>query len=202
MLAEGPLTPNAAEPPIPDDTGRDELEREPPAATPPLTMDWAQLLAQWGTTLAIGAGALSLIVLVSLSGLLRADLIGLESLGRPGRQLLRWLGRVVPSAVTAAYRELERAARWLGLNLPAHLTPRERALELNLALPDAAPAVDTITAQYMAEQYSPYPEAANGSLAQRAWQGIQRQVWTEGLRRGVGRLIRGWSERLGSGLPK
>ncbi|MBL8056212.1 MAG: hypothetical protein JNK29_05910, partial [Anaerolineales bacterium] len=202
IVADTPLTPNDAEPPVPDDAGRDPQEREPEAAAARPGVDWGQLLQRWGTTLAVGGGGLALLILVSLSGLLRADLIGLESLGRPGRQVLRWLGRVVPSAVTMAYRELERAARWLGLKLPANFTPRERAVELTTALPQAAAAVDTITAQYMAEQYSPYPEAANGQLAQRAWQGIQRVVWTEGLRQAVRRAAARWRERLADRLPK
>ncbi|MBP7691570.1 MAG: hypothetical protein KA764_06620, partial [Anaerolineales bacterium] len=189
---------NATAAPAPTrDLSREGLEPETGNSNAAAGPDWAALLAQWGASLAAAAGVLSLAVLLSLSGLLRADLMGLESLGRPGRQLLHWLGRAVPTAVTIAYRELERAARWLGLALPNTLTPRERAGELNAALPEAQPAVDLITAQYMAEQYSPYPEMASGSLAHRAWTGMRRLVWVTGVRRAVGRWVgrRGWPPR-------
>lgn len=171
------------------DLARENEDRDTPVGVNLIPTDWAALLLRWGTSAAAGAAALGVLLLISLSGLVRANLVGLESLGGPGRQLLRWLGRAVPSAVTIAYLELERAARWLGLRLPESLTPRERAGLLGQNLPPAALAVETITAQYMAEQYSPYPEAASGALAQRAWAGIRRLVWVEGVRRAWQQLI-------------
>jgi transglutaminase-like putative cysteine protease len=167
----------------------------PDDATPPEAsanrplFDWA-LIVRWGTNLGVVLGVLAVLMLAAIVVLLRFNLIGLESLGQPGRRLLQWMGRAVPSAVTRAYLELERAARWLGLKLPDHLTPHERAAALNDALPHTQAAVDTITSQYVAEQYSPYPEYANGQKALDAWRGMRRSVWREG----IGRFFRRWTE--------
>lgn len=195
VVADAP-SPNGTAAPAP--TRNPEFDRGPLGPVdPPSTLgrDWLALAARWGTSLAAGAGIGVLLVVLGLGGLLRANLLGLESLGRPGRQILRWLGRVVPSAVSAAYRELERAARWLGLSLPAHLTPRERAAALNAVLPEAGPAVDTITAHYMTEQYSLTPEAADGAQAYRAWVSLRPLVWVQGLRRAAGRVWAGLRPR-------
>lgn len=178
---------DAAQPQRPE---RDELDEDAGAQNTPAGVDWGALLARWGANLGLGALVVGLLGLGGLTFLLRANLLGMDSLGRPGERLLRWMGRAVPSAVTQAYLELERAARWLGLNLPESLTPRERAAELNATLPQAKPAVDTITAQYMAEQYGPDPELPNGRLAQSAWRAIRFGVWREGITR----FFRSWTE--------
>jgi len=151
--------------------------------------DWGALLSRWSLNLAVIAAILGGMLLTGLGLMLRANLIGLESLGRPGKRVLTWLGRTVPSAVTAAYLELERAARWLGLKLPETWTPRERAVALNSAFPEAQPAVDTITAQYVAEQYGPDPTLPNGALAQTAWHDLRPRVWREGIVRAFRRWL-------------
>jgi transglutaminase-like putative cysteine protease len=170
----------------PEGLGDDERD-EPVQAR---VTDWGALLSRWIFNLSLGVIALSVIALIGLGIMLRANLIGLESLGTPGQRALKWLGRTVPSAVTAAYLELERAARWLGLKLPASWTPRERAAALNATFPEAQPAVDTITAEYVAEQYGPDPNLPNGELAQAAWRGLRPKVWREG----IVRVFRRWMD--------
>jgi hypothetical protein len=188
-LTDGPTAPQPSLSDLERGPQEDDLERDPTGAPGSRLIDWGALLAQWGRTVGVGLLAAAVVGLAALAWLLSVDLIGLESLGRPGRRLLRWLGRAVPSAVTQAYLELERAARWLGLKLPPNLTPNERAAELNATVPEARPAVDTITAQYIAEQYSPYPEMANGRLAQNAWRSIRTRVWRQGIRAFVRGLL-------------
>jgi len=186
--AVAPPTPAADDAPPLERNDRDALDDASTGQDRP-AIDVAALL-EAGRRLSTAALVIALLTLAALGWLVSADLIGWESLGRPGRQVLRWLGRVVPTAVTQAYLELERAARWLGLKLPPYLTPRERAGELSAALPAARPAIETITAQYMAEQYSPYPEIANGSLALGAWRDIRSRVWGEGILKRLRRWIR------------
>lgn len=168
--------------------GLEDAERDEPVQAQ--VTDWGALLSRWGLNLALTLGAAVVLLLIGLGAMLRANLIGLESLGAPGRRALKWLGRTVPSSVTAAYLELEYAARWLGLKLPQTWTPRERASALNTTFPEAQPAVDTITAEYVAEQYGPDPNLSNGDLAQAAWRGLRPKVWREG----IARLLRRWLE--------
>ena len=47
-------------------------------------------------------------------------------------------------------------------------------------MPDARPGFETITAEYVAEQYS--PRAADSSIAERAWRGIRLKVWHDAVR--------------------
>lgn len=167
-----------------------EPEEPSPLENPDLdaqrALELQALITQVGTGLGVTVLVVVIVAAVGLGALLRARLIGLESLGAPGRQTLRWLGQQVPSAVTAAYLELERAARWLGLALPESLTPAERATELNTTFPAVQPAVDTITAQYVAEQYGPDPDLPNGRLAGAAWREARFKVWREGFQRFFG----------------
>ncbi|MDW8325217.1 MAG: transglutaminase domain-containing protein, partial [Anaerolineales bacterium] len=155
--------------------GLENDERDEPVQAQPT--DWGALLSRWAFNLTLILGIIAVLLLIGLGVMLRANLIGLESLGTPGRRVLKWLGRTVPSTVTVAYLELERAARWLGLKLPASWTPRERAAALNAAFPEAQPAVDTITAEYVAEQYGPDPNRPNGERAQAAWRSVRSKVW-------------------------
>ncbi|MGQ0600868.1 MAG: DUF4129 domain-containing transglutaminase family protein, partial [Anaerolineales bacterium] len=174
---------------VPTPFFNDDESQSPETAATTTVIDWA-VIAQWATNAGVILAVLSVLALIAVLLLLRFNLIGLESLGRPGQQLLSWMGRAFPSAVTRAYVELERAARWLGLRLPEHLTPHERASALNGALPDTQSAVDTITAHYVHEQYSPRPETADGPTALNAWRNIRATVWREG----VGRFFRRWLE--------
>jgi transglutaminase-like putative cysteine protease len=181
----GPLQPI----PTPD-LGRDERGEDDAAADASSTTDWATLLQRWGYNLGIALSITGLLGVAITLGMVRAGLIGLESLGLPGRSLLRWMGRAVPSAVTQAYMELERAARWLGLKLPDSLTPTERAEALSAALPQTRAAIQAITEQYTLEQYAPAPNAANGAAALAAWRSIRLTIWRAGLRA----FIRSWME--------
>jgi len=179
-------TPDAAPTRRPEEDLR-ELENVPGAQA---AIDWAALLAQIGTVTGTTLGITVIVSLIVLAILVRAGLVGLDSLGAPGRSLLRWVGRAVPSAVSQAYAELERAGRWLGLKLPEHITPYERAAALNEVLPDMSQSVNTITQEYVEEQYGPTPSSANGSRAQSAWRTIRLKVWREG----VIRFWRAWTE--------
>lgn len=175
---------------VPTQAFNDDEPVEPESGpTTGVTVDWA-LVARWATNLGVILLVVLGLLMVGVALLLRFNLIGLESLGVPGRQALRWMGRAIPSAVTRAYVELERAGRWLGIKLPEHVTPHERASALNDALPEAQPAVDTITAHYVHEQYSRSPDSADGPTALEAWRGIRNRVWREG----VGRFFRRWTE--------
>jgi transglutaminase-like putative cysteine protease len=136
----------------------------------------------------ISAGGLAVIALVAGAILIHAGLIGWEGLGRAGEWVLRTRGLPVPSVITSAYIQLERAARWLGLSLPLALTPHERAAALGEALPEACSGVETITEQYVVEQYS--PRAANPEAARSAWRAIRLPVWREGVQV----FFRSWTE--------
>jgi hypothetical protein len=174
---------------IPTQTFNDDEPPAPQDATNTPAIDWA-VITRWASNAGVVLAVLSALALGLVLLLLRFNLLGLESLGRPGQQLLNWMGRAVPSAVTRAYVELERAARWLGLRLPDHLTPHERASALNGALPETQTAVDTITTHYVHEQYSPHPDTAHGPTTLDAWRNIRTTVWREGVRR----FFRRWLE--------
>lgn len=176
--------PNAA--PTPDLSARDDDDAPTDSGT--TGFDWGAFLGNAGQVLGV---ILLIVVGVALLGvfmLLRLNLLGWESLGQPGEGVLKLMGQVVPSGVTRAYRELERGARWLGLKLPETQTPRERAVHLNTNFPEAQPAVTTIMAQYMAEQYGPDQTLPNGNLALNAWRNIRLPVWREG----IARVFRRW----------
>jgi len=128
--------------------------------------------------ISIGVLAASLVILGLL--FIRLGVVGLESLGRPGKWLLRRRGLGVPSAIGLVYLQLERAARWLGVPSGGSVTPFERAAAFTLLLPDTRPAVDTITHEYVAERYSPRP--ADAGLAERAWHGVRFQIWHDAIR--------------------
>jgi transglutaminase-like putative cysteine protease len=150
--------------------------------------DWAGLFSNVGRVAGVIALIVLGIVLFGVITLMRLNLIGWESLGQPGETVLKLLGRAIPSGVTRAYRELERGARWLGLKLPETQTPRERATHLNKNYPAAQPAVTTITAQYMAEQYGRDQNLPNGNLALNAWRNLRLPLWREG----IARVFRRW----------
>jgi hypothetical protein len=176
--------PNAV--PTPDLSERNEDEN--PAENVNVGFDWAGLFSNVGRVVGVIALIVAVLAVFGISTLLRLNLIGWESLGAPGEGVLKLLGRVVPTGVTRAYRELERGARWLGLKLPETQTPRERAAQLNTAFPEVQPAVTTITAQYVAEQYGRDQNLPNGNLALNAWRNIRLPIWREG----IARVFRRW----------
>ena len=167
-------------------SNRDPANRGPiPPASPnppsPQTVFLLNLIASvpWPAVLiSLGVTLLSVAVLGVLS--LRAGFIGWENLGRPGRWVMRRRGQLVPSAVGLIYLQLERAARWLGLPSSGSTTPFERAAAFGQLLPETRPAVDVITGEYVAEQYSPHP--ADAGLAQRAWKGVRLKIWHDAIR--------------------
>ena len=131
---------------------------------------------------AIGLSTLSLALVALLLGVfsLRVGVVGWESFGRLGAWVLQRSGQVLPSGVALVYMQFERAARWLGISSSHAVTPHERAAAFTQALPASAPGVDTLTHEYVTEQYSPRP--ANPATAQRAWHGVRWQVWHDTLR--------------------
>jgi transglutaminase-like putative cysteine protease len=147
-------------------------------------VNWAALVQ----TVALVTGLAVLVAAVGLGLLLRFGLLGLESLGTAGVWVMRYRHQATPSPIGAIYLRLERAARWLSVSLPATLTPHERAEAVSQLVPPARPGVETITAQYVQEQYSGHP--ANARSAQAAWRAIRFKVWREGLRRFVRSFIK------------
>ncbi len=130
--------------------------------------------------LAVGGGALLVLGLVAGAASLRAGVIGWENLGRVGRWFMQRRGLRLPSSVAIVYMQFERAARWLGLGVSGAVTPHERAEAFTQAMPDARPSVDTLTREYVTEQYSPRP--ADPGEAQKAWHGIRVKVWHDAIR--------------------
>lgn len=202
--------PTASEPPIirperpqPVNTGSDATlpsnttERPTPTPEGPLPEDdqtntagSASALGVWlilagrvfwrGALIAIGVMAVSVLLVLVL---VRLGVMGWENLGEVGRRVLRWRGQNIPTAISLAYLNLERAARWMGLRLAEALTPHERAAAVSEAVPAVQAGVDMITAQYVAERYSPRPAEADAQAAQGAWARIRWPVWTETVRR-------------------
>ena len=185
-VASGTITGTATT--TPSDLGSgsnpaDPLRRPGPNGTvsssPASFLDSLARRIPWQAVLAATAAVVTgLIVLGLLS--LRAGLIGLENLGRPGLWLMRRRGQAVPSAIGRVYLQLERAARWLGLASTRSTTPNERAEAVGQMLPNVRPAVATITNEYMAEQYSPHP--ANATVAQRAWRSVRFTILHDAIR--------------------
>jgi hypothetical protein len=131
------------------------------------------------TALLAAAGAGLVLALAGSVLALRAGVIGWENLGGLGAWVLRRRGGLLPSAVSLVYMQFERAARWLGLGVSGAVTPYERAEAFTAALPESRPGVETLTREYVAEQYSPRP--ADVQSAHQAWQGIRLRVWHDAL---------------------
>jgi transglutaminase-like putative cysteine protease len=132
------------------------------------------------TALGVAGGAVLAVGLVSGLFALRAGAIGWENLGGLGTWVMRRRGLRLPSAVALVYMQFERAARWLGLDTSGAVTPYERAAAVGAALPEAQTGVDTLTREYVTEQYSPRPPDI--PAAHRAWLSIRLQVWHDALR--------------------
>jgi hypothetical protein len=143
-------------------------------------------LPRYALNLLIGLAAAGVIATLAAGLMLRLGLIGWENLGGPGRWVLRSRGLPVPSAITAAYLQLERAAQWLGLSFSEAFTPHERSAALGQTVPEAREGVATITDHYVAERYSPH--TPDGEAARAAWRGIRLPFWREGLRTFLRRL--------------
>ncbi len=157
---------------------RGETGTTPAPAQTPILLLWLQRVPWTAVGVTLGALALAAVAVAILS--LRAGLIGLENLGRPGRWAMTRQGRTLPSAIGLVYMQLERVANWLGLTSNLATTPFERSAALSLAMPNARPGFETITAEYVAEQYS--PRAADSGIAERAWRGIRLRVWHDAIR--------------------
>jgi hypothetical protein len=177
----GPVPTAAPTEDVTKDRERQSQDKQP---LPASQVNWAAL----GRTGALVASAVILVVALGLGLLLRLGLLGWESLGIAGAWVMRYRRQPVPSPIGAIYLRLERAARWLSVSLPAALTPHERAEAVSQLVPPARPGVETITAQYVQEQYSGHP--ADAGLARAAWRDIRFKVWREGLRRFVRSFIK------------
>lgn len=162
------------------------------AATLGLWLLLAGRVLQQAVLIAVGTlAALAALILI----LVRLGLMGWENLGALGRRVLRWRGQSIPTAIGLAYLNLERAARWMGLRLAEALTPHERAAAVSDAVPAVQSGVETITAQYVAERYSPRPTDADAQAASVAWGRIRLPVWAETARRFVRNLGGDLAER-------
>jgi transglutaminase-like putative cysteine protease len=163
--------------------GRDELTFEDrlPTPTGPRQVTLADLLRRvpWAAlgTVAAAAGVTA-IVLALLS--FRIGMVGWENLGRVGTWAARRRGRSLPTGVGLVYLQLERVASWLGLAGAGSTTPHERAEALSAFAPEAGPAVQTITEQYVTEQYSQRPADAGAAL--QAWLRVRYKLWHDAIR--------------------
>jgi len=158
---------------------RDQSPKEEDEAAPAvsnLALFYVQL---YGVRVLVGVLLVLAVILAGLSVFLRSGLLGWESFGGLGAWVIRRQGLPVPSIVSRVYLQLERAAHWLGLSLSSTLTPHERVAALGEALPNARPGMETITEQYVTEQYSPYP--ADATASESAWRGIRLSIWKAGL---------------------
>ena len=182
---------------VPEDTGEDFndepddaeslLDRDNPqpeipaddSGSAPLTLQSVLSRIPWA---AVGGVLVGLLVILLFAALfsVRIGMVGLESMGRVGRAVMRARGQVLPAGVALVYMQLERVANWLGLAAGASTTPHERAAALGGFAPAARPGVETITDQYVTEQYS--PRAADPGAAQSAWQGIRLKLWHDAIR--------------------
>jgi transglutaminase-like putative cysteine protease len=161
-----------------ENMNRGETTSAPPPVQTPLIVLWLQRVPWTSVLFTLGALVLAVVAVTVLS--LRAGLIGLESLGRPGRWVMARQGRALPSAIALVYMQLERVANWLGLTSNQATTPFERSAALSMALPAAQPGFETITNEYVAEQYSQRP--ADSGIAERAWRAIRLTVWHDAIR--------------------
>jgi transglutaminase-like putative cysteine protease len=163
----------------------DELAKPTDTQTSPFSnVNWVAI----GQITVVVAGLAFIIAALALGVLLRFGLLGWESLGAVGAWAMRSRHLAAPSPIGAIYLRLERAARWLSVALPATLTPHERAEVVSQLVPPARPGVETITAQYVQEQYSGHP--ADAQPARAAWRAIRFKVWREGLRRFIRSFIK------------
>ncbi|HLE27886.1 MAG TPA: transglutaminase-like domain-containing protein [Anaerolineales bacterium] len=175
---------------------REQQEKDiPDPLSGPRSNIWLLRLQEMSITAGLVIFGAIVAAAAGLALMLRFGLIGWESLGAAGVWVMRRRGLPIPSIVTAAYLKLERAARWLGLALPVTFTPYERAIALSQSLPEVRPGVETITEQYVTEQYSPH--VANPAAAEAAWQEIRVPVWRQAVRE----FIRGWIEGEPAKVP-
>lgn len=160
---------------------RDNSQPEIPADdSGPAPVTLQTLLARIPWTAVLGGLAVLVAVLVmAVVFSFRVGMVGLESMGRVGRAVLRARGQALPAGVALVYLQLERVADWLGLSSGTATTPNERAEALGAFAPNARPGVEAITAQYVTEKYS--PRAADLGVAQTAWQGIRFKLWHDAV---------------------
>ncbi len=149
---------------------------------------WLLRLQEAAATTGFTLAVVAVIAIIGVGLLLRVGLIGWESLGMAGEWVMTRRGLALPSVITATYMKLERLARWLGLKLADTLTPHERAAALGDAVPLGRAEVETITAQYVTEHYSPH--ATNPQAVADAWRALRPRAWKEALER----FLRSWTE--------
>jgi hypothetical protein len=100
--------------------------------------------------------------MVIIGGFVAALLAGIGMFFLSLRRELRGL-----SPATAAYVRLARLAAWAGLPQAEHATPFEYGSEIGRSLPEQRQSVDRIVGAYVAERYSPDPQAGDdGALEQ------------------------------------
>lgn len=182
-LADGPE-------PTPIPSGRETEDEDQTTSRSSALQLW--LVRAGGVARQAGLGLLGVVALAALLIILgiRAGLLGWENLGRVGRWVLRARKQIIPSLISLAYLNLERAAHWMGLKLGEALTPHERASAIGQAVPQAQDSVTTIAAEYVTERYSPRPAESQPQAAWAAWRGIRWQMWREALRG----YLRTWTE--------
>ena len=158
----------------------DRLPELPDLDTGPAPFTLQSVLDRIPWTALLGLAVVVVLVLVALAIFsFRIGFVGLESMGRAGRWVMRTRGQALPAGVALVYLQLERVADWLGLASGRSTTPHERAAALSAFAPNARPGVESITEQYVTEKYS--PRDADAGVAQTAWQGIRLKLWHDAV---------------------
>ena len=115
--------------------------------------------------------------------LLAALLLGTAAAG--GGWLLRRQQAMLFQDRAVLGRLFALLGRWAGrlrVPWPASHTPLEHAAEFNRRLPEAEPAVDHLTALYVAQEYGKQPPAADALDTMAAdWQTLQPRLWRRWL---------------------
>lgn len=92
------------------------------------------------------------------------------------------------SPAEAAFARVVRAAAWVGLRMREVDTPFEYGRRLGRSLPDARPAVETITSAFVAERFGPGGSDEDPAALARAWADVPGPLARFGAAR-IGRRI-------------
>jgi transglutaminase-like putative cysteine protease len=173
----------------------------PPDDSGSTAITWQVILRRipW-TGILVTLAALAVAVVVAAVFSFRVGMVGLESMGRAGRAVLRARGMALPAGVALVYLQLERVAEWLGLTSGPATTPNERAQALGDFAPSARPGVETITAQYVTEKYSPH--GADVTAAETAWHGVRFKLWHDAIQSWLLALLEDGEDEDPLGLSK
>ena len=162
-------------------------EEESPSAMPGSPDHWQATIRM--VSLSITAILLILLLLLNRRYAWAGQLpLLLEaSLERKDMQVPGWLEHWARyselSPIARAFNVINFSLRWLGEDPPYHATPAQRAAMLTALLPEAATAIEILTAEHQATLYSPRP--GNLDRARRA----HLAIWRSTLKTKARRLV-------------